>query len=588
MPDHDSHEPSDEPPEVATDLIEQAEPLCRVHDHITRVIANLDIPEDGFTDQYTKRIPGGFDFEAILRTLLYQNACGFGQREVHRRLKSWPFIQFRFGLDRPPTQQALSYTYRNRLSLSERQALTTAAEKIREVAADHDLVSAPDEGPSIQPDEMGEKGLTEDEILRATRIARDRVFTEFATDRAANAKYEDRAFWELQAYLSMTASGGQKMKRRVKRLSWRSETPHEDTHTRTLKKLGAPDPQTDLSDFLNQERPQTWKRIRETLLTPFQSAIENLIEETDFEDNLREPVNVAIDVTPWEFYPSPWKNKDLGIPKEDFPEMVSGYTKGGKRRPDEDDTRSSKKEYKRGYKFATLTVIGNDTPIVLAMEPVKEASKWESDEAERMRKAEVVERLLGQAEKYVDIHKVMADREFDAHAVLDAIDRKGMTYLIPKRVSADQDFEDIENVKSHPSADIGVKNDVQLGVDGRVNEVDFIYYQTNEETGSYSIMLTNADVPVERAPGLVAQYNDRWAIENEYKSIKENFLPRTASSDYRVRLFYFVAGVLMYNVWRLTNLLVRSMVDVHLGEKPPIPAGEVSEILGLCLDRGFG
>jgi hypothetical protein len=588
MSDHESHEPSDEPSEVAAHLIEQAEPLCRVHDHITRVIAHLDIPGDGLTDQYENRYPQEFDFEAIVRTLLYREVCGYSYREVHRRLKAWPYIQSRFGLNRPPTQQALTYTTRNRLSLSERQTLTCVAKELREVAADHNLVSAPDESPPIQPDEMGEKGLTEDEILRAMRIARDRVFTEFATGRAANAKYEDRAFWELQAYLSMTASGGQNMKRRVKRLSWRSETPHEDTHTRTLKKLGTPDPQTDLSDFINQERPQTWKRIRKTLITPFQNAIENLIEETDFDDNLREPVNVAIDVTPWQFYPSPWKNKDLGIPKEDFPQMVNGYKKGGTREPDANDTREYKKEYKRGYKFATLTVIGKDTPIVLAMEPVKEASKWESDNAESMRKAEVVERLLAQAEKYVDIHKVMADREFDAHAVLDVIDRKEMTYLIPKRVSANQDFEDIEKIKSHPSADMAVKNDVQLGVDGRVHEVDFIYYQTNEDTGSYSIILTNADVPVERAPGLVAQYNDRWTIENEYKSIKENFLPRTASSDYRVRLFYFVASVLMYNVWRLTNLLVRSMVDVHLGEKPPIPAGEVSEILGLCLNRGFG
>lgn len=93
---------------------------------------------------------------------------------------------------------------------------------------------------------------------------------------------------------------------------------------------------------------------------------------------------------------------------------------------------------------------------------------------------------------------------------------------------------------------------------------------------------------VERAAGLKAQYRDRWMIENEYKSIKEHFLPRTTSSDYRVRLFYFVAAVLMYNVWRLTNLLLRTWFDVHLGEKPPVPAGEIIEAIAFCLAPASG
>jgi|AntDeeMetagen192_2_1112575.scaffolds.fasta_scaffold01964_4 hypothetical protein len=572
--------PPDEPSEVAAALVEQAEDLCEIHDHITRVIADLDFPEGAFTDQYTKAYPYELDFEAVIRTLLYKETCGFSQRETHQRLNRWAYLQLRFGLDRAPTQQALSYTHRHRLSLNDRQVLTTAAKRIRGVAADHGLLSASDEGPPIDPEERGGKGLNDDEILRAIRIARDRVFTEFATERASNAKYEDEVYWELQAYLSTSVHGGRETKRRASRLCPRSEMPHGDTHTRTIKKMGAPDPQTELSEFEDATGPQKWKRIRKTLLDPFDSAIENLIEETDFEDQLREPVNVAIDVTPWRFYPSPWKNRDLGIPKEDFPEMVSGYSG-----PTEEEPSA---EYERGYKFATLTVIGEDTPIVLAMEPVKEKSNWEDDDAMSTSKAEVVERLLSKAEEYVDIHKVMADREFDGHAVRDVIDRKGMTYLIPKRVNSAQDREDIENVKEHPSADIAVKNDVPLTVDGRTHEVDFIYFQSNEKTGSYAILLTNADVPVERAPGLKAQYKDRWAIEIEYRVIKEHFLPQTTSSDYRVRLFYVVAAVLMYNVWRLTNLLLRSWFDVHLGDRPPVPAGEIIEVIAFCLGPGFG
>jgi len=96
--------PPDAPSKVAASLIEQAEDLCEIHDHITRVIAHLNIPEDGFTDQSTKDYPRKLDFEAMLRTSLYETACGFSQREVHRRLRGWAYLQIRFGLNRAPTQ----------------------------------------------------------------------------------------------------------------------------------------------------------------------------------------------------------------------------------------------------------------------------------------------------------------------------------------------------------------------------------------------------------------------------------------------------------------------------------------------------
>ena len=56
--------------------------------------------------------------------------------------------------------------------------------------------------------------------------------------------------------------------------------------------------------------------------------------------------------------------------------------------------------------------------------------------------------------------------------------------------------------------------------------------------------------------------------------------------DYRIRFLYFVLAVTMYNVWRLTNLLFRDAVDVNLGDKPPIPAGELVEILSFCIVPG--
>lgn len=40
---------------------------------------------------------------------------------------------------------------------------------------------------------------------------------------------------------------------------------------------------------------------------------------------------------------------------------------------------------------------------------------------------------------------------------------------------------------------------------------------------------------------------------------------------------------MLYNVWRLTNFVLRGAVDVYLGESPPILAGELVELVGLFL-----
>lgn len=156
---------------------------------------------------------------------------------------------------------------------------------------------------------------------------------------------------------------------------------------------------------------------------------------------------------------------------------------------------------------------------------------------------------------------------------------------IPKRRYA-TDWHGIEQVDEHSTADIAVEREVPLWVDGRKHKVNFMYVPSTEEEGHYAVFTTNRDVSPDEAMAFTSQYRQRWEIENEYKSIKNHFLPTSASTDYRVRLLYFVLGVVMYNVWRLTNLLLREAVDIDLGDSPPLRAGEVVELIGFCLVPG--
>jgi len=79
------------------------------------------------------------------------------------------------------------------------------------------------------------------------------------------------------------------------------------------------------------------------------------------------------------------------------------------------------------------------------------------------------------------------------------------------------------------------------------------------------------------------RYSSRWQIASEYKSIKVDFLAKTSSKDYRVRLFYFVFAVSLYNIWRLTDFLLKADVDNETDYTPVLTAGECVELVASAL-----
>jgi hypothetical protein len=576
---------TDTTPPIAEPLLEQTKELCDLHDHITRVVTGLDVPRTLFSDKYPDSGRADFGFESVILLFLYQHARGFDQSELHRRLAGTAYVYLRLDLPRPPTQQAISYIWRNRLSLADRRTIKATARVIQEIAADHGILSAGE--PRLHPNEVDATEITDDQIMDAVEAARDRGLDEFDSERASNTTFGDLVFFERQGYLNIadrgTTTRSKGSSKRFERISDRAKTPHGDTHLRTMKKTAAPPEQTTLNEYENGRRPMDWRRIRDEVLDPFHRGVETVLEEVRENGGIREPVIAAIDITPWPVFTSPYKNdEDVArgdepmmvngeerYPREEYPEMVHGLTE----------------KHKHGYQMATITIIGEDTPIVLGVEPVRRASDWETGEAGDTTQARLVDRLLEQAEQHVEIHKVFCDRGFDANGVRDVIDRHDTTYLIPKR-KYQAEIEDIEELEQETVTSAGVVRNVPHWHESRSHTGTIMYVPSTKKEGAYAVFTTNRDVPVEQAQGFVGQYKQRWEIENEYKTIKKHFLPTVGSMDYRIRFLYFVIGVVMYNVWRLTNLLFREAVDVHLGERPPIPAGEFIEILAFCIVPG--
>lgn len=75
----------------------------------------------------------------------------------------------------------------------------------------------------------------------------------------------------------------------------------------------------------------------------------------------------------------------------------------------------------------------------------------------------------------------------------------------------------------------------------------------DESTGELKklIFATNIDFnenEVKLAERLLTLYSKRWGIETSYRIKKHTFRGKTTSKNYKIRLFYFLFSVLLYNL----------------------------------------
>jgi hypothetical protein len=174
------------------------------------------------------------------------------------------------------------------------------------------------------------------------------------------------------------------------------------------------------------------------------------------------------------------------------------------------------------------------------------------------------------------------DRGFHSKGVYAAIEERDIIYTAPTPKYED-DLETIKDIKKHENADAAVKHNVPVGIDGEVHHTaDYLYVPSRSEDadGKYAVFTTNRDdVATDEIEPIRNTYNRRWEIENQYKSIKE-FLPKTSSTDYRVRFTKFVLSALLYNLWRLTDYLIKIAREKPIRSSPEITAKTFVRALG--------
>jgi len=170
---------------------------------------------------------------------------------------------------------------------------------------------------------------------------------------------------------------------------------------------------------------------------------------------------------------------------------------------------------------------------------------------------------------------VLCDREFDSKAVYQTLSNLNVNYLIPKRIHS-AERENIETM-DEDGQEVAVES-ASIHVDHGSHAMQFFYVPSTKGEGT-AVFATNLSVGPKEAETFCRRYSRRWQIENEYKSIKNDFLAKTSSKDYRVRLFYFVFAVLLHNIWRLTDFLLKAGVSGEIDYAPVLTAGECVELI---------
>ncbi|WP_302848178.1 transposase [Natronobacterium gregoryi] len=177
-------------------------------------------------------------------------------------------------------------------------------------------------------------------------------------------------------------------------------------------------------------------------------------------------------------------------------------------------------------------------------------------------KRETVRSLLETAQEYVAIRHVYLDRGFYQVHVVAELEQHDVDYIVRARPSKGMKGRlsaDAETVvddylmqrKREPTASVPV---TVFAVPRRSKEGDSVWFVTNLELTPGS------------ARAYAAVFRRRWGIEPSYRQIGD-FLPRTPSPTFSVRLFYFLFAVALYNLWVLANVLV---TEGTIPGKPPI------------------
>ncbi len=229
-----------------------------------------------------------------------------------------------------------------------------------------------------------------------------------------------------------------------------------------------------------------------------------------------------------------------------------------------------------GYTYATINIVQNGRRITLLCLPVKFGSN----------KEDIVRKLVTYAKKYIHVNRVFLDRGFFSAEVIKTLKELNVYFVMPavknKRVKEivkeDKMNKTLLDYIQDPNSDVfklypdasivpyTISNSARTQVSMKLVIVD-----SRKVPGEKHAFATNMRVNKNNCKIVAHLYDSRWGIETSYR-VGKDFLARTTSKNYLIRLFYFQFSIMLYNCWVIVNAMLGLAMYGSLPEKPIISA----------------
>ena len=514
----------------------------------------------------------------LVRAFIIEEINGWDETAFHNHLRANPLLCRNLGFESLPAQSTFWRAWNHRFNEDLRNAIRECAEAIVKAARACD-VSLPERVTIGEAGEPQADGRPQHQLIAETtnevwQQAKPFVCDAFGLDRGSNWQIHENAFWEQHAYMGMRED----MYARSGPASFSLDTTRERIPTGSI------------------HRYQIGKLSVSEIRSMLRNTTRMLIARARQNGELDGQVMAAIDVT---------KGFPFTGEIEDHDEDILGYKDGN--------------DY---YQWAVLKVVGMDVPLVLdAIPRVRGQSKDEIVGKLLEHTTEIVNLDLVMMDREFDskpvketceeygVHYLNPTRIFERSDEADTIAwmyRNGKRFhvteeetpeatatrkqiYLPQRSNSDDDDDglsevwkemcgewEFDDVGGEPSermsfsrllADIQREEEVeerkQKAQDGDVDTSETVVFETNHP------YVTARDASDQQMDGrafihmierLIRWYRRRWGIENGFKKQK-HFMVRTTSTERDYRFFNFVFACVLYNVWRLVDLLVKLTID---------------------------
>jgi hypothetical protein len=196
--------------------------------------------------------------------------------------------------------------------------------------------------------------------------------------------------------------------------------------------------------------------------------------------------------------------------------------------------------------------------------------------------AQQIGELLDFVKQFFPIGCVLADKNFDTVDVYSLLQKRGISYVIPKIIQGKELNKHRDRLTTSKNEVIVVKHQknyhnksatIKIVLVKRRNkhfkEPYYIGEDKNDEVVIHGFSTNLPTYPSTKALEAIELYNSRWGIESFYKDIK-NYMVKTTTNDSIIRDFFFAHVINFFNLWVFCNLVLFIMLLLKMPDAPKI------------------